>query len=464
MNWRPWVGALGLGLGLGSGGSAGQSFVTERCDQPSDCTGEAKFCVDGACVLTCLTDDECDPFGDHRFCIDGSCEICRDDTTCTRPSASVCDASTHACRGCQADSECDGGVCIDATGTCVLDQDVAFVSTGAVATACTRDQPCGTIAAAEAVLTGAKQVIHVLGPSFTDPNIIVTHAGAPLVIDGENTTWGDGVLAPLVIAEPADITIEGFSFVVPPPTSGDAGLTVSGAVTVTLFDVDIPTRAGKAMVVNGGATVTMSSSHIGTTKASTAMTIECSNATLVLERNQLDSITLADGHFCNLTGTHNRFNSVDAPAMDLTGALVTVENNVFVWESMITSGLTLTSSSDASVVRFNDLVDLGGFGSVGVTCDSSVVITSNIFAVRGSTPVVGCTPRYSVFDSQSTVPDGVGNIGSEFLFSDSAFHLANDSPAKGAAEPGQNIDDDFEGNARPNPAGTRSDSGAFEAP
>jgi hypothetical protein len=64
---------------------------------------------------------------------------------------------------------------------------------------------------------------------------------------------------------------------------------------------------------------------------------------------------------------------------------------------------------------------------------------------------------------------GEGNIvadASTFFINQTArdFHLSAASPAKGAAAPGSSIADDFDGNPRPAPAGSRADVGCFEVP
>src|SRR5258706_14559163 len=58
---------------------------------------------------------------------DGVCVGCEGASDCG-PGAPVCDPSARACRGCTADSECPGGICVEASGACVADGDTAFVT------------------------------------------------------------------------------------------------------------------------------------------------------------------------------------------------------------------------------------------------------------------------------------------------------------------------------------------------
>jgi hypothetical protein len=127
-----------------------------------------------------------------------------------------------------------------------------------------------------------------------------------------------------------------------------------------------------------------------------------------------------------------------------------------------------------SVIRFNTFINTTALPSDGAAlgCDATVAVTSNIFAYNSGHPITGvCAPKFSVFDDVSQTSAGTGNqvTGIDTIFVNRAsgdFHLSEGSKARGAAEPGQEtmVTSDFEGNPRPSPAGTPSDSGAFEAP
>ena len=82
-------------------------------------------------------------------------------------TAPVCDTMDRACRGCESDSECTGGVCIEADGTCTSDAEVAFVTMmGTDTGTCTRAAPCATITYA-ITNSGTRKVVHVLGGSLS---------------------------------------------------------------------------------------------------------------------------------------------------------------------------------------------------------------------------------------------------------------------------------------------------------
>ena len=70
-----------------------------------------------------------------------------------------------------------------------------------------------------------------------------------------------------------------------------------------------------------------------------------------------------------------------------------------------------------------------------------------------------------IMNDQSTVNWGNGNIDTDPLFVDpdsGDYHLSDWSPAIGAGRLGGGPTTDIEGNPRPNPAGSKSDMGAFE--
>jgi hypothetical protein len=177
---------------------------------------------------------------------------------------------------------------------------------------------------------------------------------------------------------------------------------------------------------------------------------------------------------CAATVTRNRFDSDNDGSVQISIGQVIMENNLIIHEDGFNDSISVTGLAAGSTVRFNTIVNTTGAPSDGaaINCDNTVQITSNIFAYNSGHPVVGtgCDIRYSIFDTQSTTSAGTGNqvVAIDSIFVDRAtgdYHLSAASVAKGASEPGQTMTKiDFEGNPRPNPAGTMSDSGAFEAP
>ena len=151
-----------------------------------------------------------------------------------------------------------------------------------------------------------------------------------------------------------------------------------------------------------------------------------------------------------------------------------MENNLIIHRDGFNDSISVSDLRPGSTIRFNTIANTTALPSDGraLGCDGSVVVTSNVFAYYSAHPIggTGCEPRYSVFDDQSVTSAGTGNqvTGIDTLFVDRSggdYHLAGDSVARGGAEPGLTmVKVDYEGRARPAPAGSTADSGAFEAP
>ena len=88
------------------------------CAGPVDCMmSTAAACSDGQCV-PCTADNQCKAWSQARvlatpldYCTGGTCGNCRTNADCaTSAVGGLCDATTHLCRGCEANSECDSAV------------------------------------------------------------------------------------------------------------------------------------------------------------------------------------------------------------------------------------------------------------------------------------------------------------------------------------------------------------------
>jgi len=436
------------------------------CATAAQCTDPAApFCVDSECQATCAVNPDCTD-ASHAICSAGACVQCETNTDCADPNASICDTGTHECRGCTADSECTGGVCVEAEGVCVADADVAFVANNGDMGNCTRAKPCGAIATAIAN-AGTRRVIHVLGG---DP---LTLTGDH-VLDGENTIFGFSNATAVTINASATITIEGFTFTEPAVTAMMPAISITGQATATLYDITVAGNGGPAIIANN-ATLILSHSHVGSLTSLNRHEIDCVNATVKADQNNFDKLVITNGTgSCAATVTRNRFDSDNDGSVQISIGQVIMENNLIIHEDGFNDSISVTGLAAGSTLRFNTIVNTTGAPSDGaaINCDNTVQITSNIFAYNSGHPVVGtgCDIRYSIFDTQSTTSAGTGNqvVAIDSIFVDRAtgdYHLAAASVAKGASEPGQTMTKiDIEGNARPNPAGTLSDSGAFEAP
>ncbi len=151
--------------------------IAAQCSTSADCTTtDLPVCANQLCVATCAVDAECVGIADRPLCAaDGVCVGCTDSTQCMATTTPVCDMTARECRGCAEDVECPSDVCIDATGTCAMTDEVIHISTfgdngagdGTVA------KPYQTLAFALAKVTTTKDVIHfdtaMFTPGTSDP-------------------------------------------------------------------------------------------------------------------------------------------------------------------------------------------------------------------------------------------------------------------------------------------------------
>jgi len=170
---------------------------------------------------------------------------------------------------------------------------------------------------------------------------------------------------------------------------------------------------------------------------------------------------------CQTTVRGSRFTNPTNGSIIATGGILTVTNNLFVISNEFTDLLQVGGHAPGSIIAFNTIVNLTTVtqSPAAVTCDSTVRVSSNIFAYNSTNPLSGsgCIAESSLFDLQGT-PDSTGNTVADVstFFVDRSlgdFHLAPNSPARAIGESGL-VTTDIEGNTRP----MTPDVGAFEAP
>jgi len=461
---------VGLLIGCGSvkGTPPAECAINSECTDPN-----LPFCIAGACSSSCDDSTDCvDPA--HAVCAtDGACVGCEVAEDCASATAPICDATARACRGCDADAECTGGVCVEAEGSCVADSDVAFIADmGTDTGTCTRAAPCATVSFAVSQAAG-RRVIKVLGGTlgiFNDP---ITISG-DIVLDGDDTTLGINGTA-ITITEPSTAIVEGFRVTVPTdPTLPAIRTTGFGSKPIFHQITVVPGAGGLGIQVTNSSETTIQHSKIGAL-GSTTTEVQCNNGKIHVDQNRFESAFVGSSTVvCEGTVTRNRFEANNDRSVQMRGGPVVIENNLIIHNNGFNDSMLATQMKPGSVIRFNTLINTTAVASDGsaLSCDSTIEVTSNVFAYNSGHPITGtgCTTRFSIFDDVSVTSAGTGNqvTGIDTIFVNRTagdFHLSATSKAKAAAEPGQiMVDVDFEGNARPNPAGTTSDCGAFEAP
>lgn len=430
--------------------------VASECTTSPDCTSPDKpVCINHLCVAKCSVDDDCNGLAGTPHCGgDGVCVACVDDTQCTA-TAPVCDSSSHACRGCSADSECPEGVCLEAQGQCVAQSDVIFVRAGGTDSGtCPSSAPCASLHYAFQQITGARNIVHIVGTTL---NTGTTSTSLPpqmsVYVDGEGTTLQYGGSS-------------GAVFTVGSGTAQFSNVTV-GTIGITAFSITGGTLDLFATTLKGPVTITGGALDIAQSELSVSnnLAVQCTNGGAVsIRRSKVHSkVTATD---CPMTLQQNRFDAT-AGAFTIGGNAVSiVENNVITSTDYITDA-AYVGGLTGSRVRFNSFVNVSGvdMGAMTLSCNAAVDVSSNIFAWHSSTAPSSCSATYSLFDSVVGLQPGSGNrVGDASTFfvdlQGGDFHLSAASPAIDGAEPGQDVSVDLDGSPRPN--GSASDIGAYE--
>lgn len=446
----------------------------DQCTLNTECTDPSMpFCIGGACNASCGESTDCvDP--DHPVCAaDGACVGCEVAADCTGADAPICDTTARECRGCAADAECSGGVCIEAEGGCVADSEVAFVADmGTDTGTCTRAAPCDTISFALAQ-AGGRRVIKVLGGTLAIFNDPITLTG-DVVLDGDDTSLQSNATA-ITVNGPSTAIVEGFRVTVSTdPVTPAIKITGAGARPIFHDITVVPGAGGFGIHATLSSELTLQHSRVGAL-GSTTTEVQCQNAKIHVDQSRFESAFVGTGTgACEGSVTRNRFTSNNDKSVQMNGGPFVVENNLIVHNNGFNDSMSAANMRPGSTIRFNTLINTTAVASDGaaLSCDNSIEVTSNVFAYNSGHPITGtgCSPKFSIFDEVSVTSTGTGNqvTGIDTIFVNRVagdFHLAPTSIARGAGEPGQlMVKVDLEGNARPNPAGTSSDCGAFEAP
>lgn len=431
-----------------------------ECTGPSDCkASSAPFCIGGNCVAACASNQDCAPFAATPFCESqsGSCVACLDSSVCPTNN-SVCDSVDHRCRGCTRDDECMEGICAEADGLCVAESRIIFVAgSGASSGSCTRAAPCSLAHGVSQVVAASRDYIKIVNGTLA--------VSAPLTLNSVYIEGSDtmvtGPAAMFGTAQFANVT---FSHMRIQPSSGLV-TTVEGSRSLRLFDVQSTGGFG----VNGGTLDVDRSTLTG------GGGVTCMGGTVTVRRSVFDHSAL-DATTCQVVVQRNRFSfSGDIPKIGIEGGGLQFENNVIIQSEGIADTMAVNNVAPASTIRFNTFVNTTATPSdgVAVSCGSPLTISSNIFAYASQHPLATqrCEVRCALVDSVA-VPAQVVGVGSKSadsstFFVDKAggdYHLSATSPARGAAEAGLDVSEDFDGTIRPSPAGSPPDIGAYEVP
>ncbi len=435
--------------------------VASECADSSECTGAgAPVCVNNLCVASCSVDADCAGSPSGELCADdGVCVGCKSNADCDS-NAPFCDQEDRACRGCERDSECPGGVCLEADATCVADASVGFISpTGADAGTCARNAPCKTLGYA---LTQPGSTIHIDGGS-TDIGAAPLAIARSVYIDGTNTVIeGGGASGMFELSQAGTgtrvVTLGNVTIAAGP---GNAFTSTVGSAKIRMHDATI---ARPIEVTNGTFEASLSRFSAG---------IRCDRGNLTLVENQfVDAQAFAMG--CQSSVVGNRFENRTTGAFTSIGGGATFDNNLVVITDRFIDAVSVVGAGTGSAIRFNTVVNLTSImrSDVAIACDGGLTVTSNVVAYNSTDPIsTACAAKFTLFDmvapASDTAGEGskTGEVSTFFVDRDAKdFHLAPQSPARGSAEPGLPVIEDLERAPRPNPFGSAPDMGAFESP
>lgn len=441
--------------------TAQHECVAAECETNMDCTDDAPICRVGFCESICMDDNECADVAGRTHCSpEGACVGCVDSTHCAGTS-SICDAEENVCRGCERDTECASGVCIESEGTCAVEAELIHVSNGNDTGECTRAAPCRTLGYAVSKATTTRYVVRIEGGLAATESATI-NVISRVVIDGTGTVVRkpSATLPWMTIAAPGQAILGGLSI---EGTSDES----NPMVKVTNASL----RIGPGTVLKGFATATTGT--IVVDRARIEHTVDCNNGTLTVDRADFDQ-GRAESTNCQTTIQRSRFTKSSDGMLAVTGGKATIENNLFVNSYELSDSTYVTGVSPGSVFRFNTVANVSGTDSDGVAlyCDSSLEVSSNVFAYRSEHPFAyntSCKAEFSVFDDVTLMTELMSSdskfVAFTSIFTDPLtrdFTLSASSPAKGAADPAiTDVLIDLDGRAR---TPGSADAGAFEAP
>lgn len=363
-------------------------------------------------------------------------------------------------------------MCLTADGICASDDVTLFVSqTGTDSGTCTRGAPCRQISFAYGVATPERYVVRILSGAYSMTPFIATSTKTFYVSGaGAHVTRSGGSGSMFDPQSGARLTLDGLDFIA--PDSDAPAIDLETSATTRLVNVSFQNALWPVRVQSGTAEVRNCAFDLsGQGSAGAPGAIDCDGAILVVQGSSFVDSEGITGN-CDFTIKGNRF--ANKHAFRGTGGVLTFENNLVTTSLQYTDTVFITDPAAGSVVRYNTwacTLDPCEDGRAISCSGPSPTISSNIFAWNTSGPFLGpCTPTYSIFDDTAGVITGDGNqvVPRDSIFASligGDFHLAQGSPAVGAADPADSdVGADIEGNPRPNPAGTVSDCGAFEAP
>jgi hypothetical protein len=384
------------------------------CLVDDQCTSPTPYCDPGVACVGCLHSDQCPP---------------------DRPT---CDDQTRSCRTCVGDSDCASALCDTATGTCVAENEILYVSpAGPNAGLCEKATPC-SITQANAIADLSRYTVKLEAGVYV-ANVKVVNK--PLTIYGTGATVSQQTLPAFEVQDGGHLRLIGVTIATQSSGTSSVRCEMAPNAMPTLELRDTAIDASNGGLVANPCTLSVDHSLIRVRNTSSAPILAVTPSVVTVER------TIFDG----------------GAALQSFDATVAVTNSVL--KKVGASGANGAFQGGSFNVAFSTLVDTfvlcGGSGATTLTLNSSVIDQTNSSsdAVQGSS----CTIAYSVVYPQ-VQPLGATNVaGMSPRLQDvpaGDYHLQSSSPAIDRADPAATQPLDYDGIARPQGAGR--DSGAFE--
>jgi hypothetical protein len=419
----------GSDMAMGEGGVGG-------CSQ---CGGTTPICVANSCV-SCLStsdgDGACSAVSSSTsHCLTtgtdaGSCVGCRDVNDCTS-AAPFCDGTTHACRGCVADSECPSLVC-DLT------------------PASTTHGLCVPISQVEYVDKNAATMGNGLTP--TTPRQMLTD-GINHATGGDNRPYvhiAAGTYTDAIAINNKTIYLVGAPGTVLQPNSDVLGVSNNGSLTV---------RNIIATTTNGNAA-------------------NCQNATFVAYRSQLINSSQLGLYTltCQLTLDGVWVHGNSGGGISLSGGNFTIINSI-ITKNTGAGGVTQVTAGTTMTFANNTVADntSGTTANAGINCaavggfDTVNTILYNNRLTGGMLAESNCAGSFDASDDVSIGPQSTVDLtmqtpgfkGGVPITADS-YHLTATSPCRNEASLPSAPDHDFDFQPRPDATSMIPDIGADE--
>ena len=383
-------------------------------------------------TFPCRTKDDCSEQAGKQSCTELSAEtgfgVC---VQCTPVDATACVGATpvcgtdNLCGACGKHADCASAVCL-ADGSCGSDANVAYVAATGIGAACTKEAPCGTLAAAVAK---GKAYVKVAAGTVKEPQVAV--------IDGKAVT--------ILADDGAKLDRD---------NDDGAVIRVQGASDVKIFDLEITGASGSG--ANGVELAASGSPKLALTRVK-------------LTGNQGLGLSISGG---SLLLTQSTVSGNLGGGVSITSGTFDITNN-FIYrngsqDTTTLGGLNLGIAVAAgNRLEFNTIVDnRAAINSGGVICNVPTFTGSNNIIARnslaGSTTVAGAQTTGACTYPTSLVQNDVMGLMLEHPDPPGPFSykLTTGSSAIDAALTTSVVAVDADGEVRPQ--GDQKDIGADE--